>query len=99
MLRYLLRRLPSALLVLFLASIVVFAVLRMIPGDPATSIAGPDASPEAPTPPAEDSPPAPPPEVVPANPFPKSTPFAAGVVFGVGLNLDGSKTVVPMKRA
>lgn len=47
MLRYLLRRLPSALLVLFLASIVVFAVLRMIPGDPATSIAGPDASPEA----------------------------------------------------
>lgn len=47
MLRYVLGRLPSALLVLFLASILVFAVLRLIPGDPATSLAGADASPEA----------------------------------------------------
>jgi peptide/nickel transport system permease protein len=47
MLRYLASRVPSALLVLFLASVVVFSILRLIPGDPATSLAGPDASPEA----------------------------------------------------
>lgn len=47
MLRYLLSRVPSALLVLFLASVVVFSVLRLIPGDPATTLAGADASPEA----------------------------------------------------
>jgi peptide/nickel transport system permease protein len=44
--RYLLRRLPSALAVLLLASIVIFAILRVVPGDPATTLAGPDASPE-----------------------------------------------------
>ncbi|KOX20570.1 MULTISPECIES: ABC transporter permease [unclassified Streptomyces] len=43
---YLLRRLPSALLVLLVASFVVFAVLRLVPGDPAAVLAGPDASAE-----------------------------------------------------
>ncbi len=46
MTRYLLRRLPSAIAVLILASIVIFAILRLVPGDPATTLAGPDASPE-----------------------------------------------------
>ncbi|MFD0151820.1 ABC transporter permease [Streptomyces sp. NPDC127132] len=44
---YLLRRLPSALLVLLLASFLAFAVLRLVPGDPAAVLAGPDASAEA----------------------------------------------------
>ncbi|MBO1416600.1 ABC transporter permease [Streptomyces sp. FH025] len=43
---FLLKRLPSALLVLLLASFAVFLILRLIPGDPATSLAGPDATPE-----------------------------------------------------
>ncbi|MET9931446.1 MULTISPECIES: ABC transporter permease [unclassified Streptomyces] len=43
---YLLRRLPSALLVLLVASFVAFAVLRIVPGDPAAVLAGPDASAE-----------------------------------------------------
>lgn len=43
MIRYVLRRLPSALLVLFVASIVVFFVLRLAPGDPALTLAGADA--------------------------------------------------------
>ncbi|OKJ64893.1 peptide ABC transporter permease [Streptomyces sp. CB02009] len=43
---YLLRRLPSVLLVLLVASFVAFAVLRLVPGDPAAVLAGPDASPE-----------------------------------------------------
>ncbi|KPM54201.1 peptide ABC transporter permease [Frankia sp. R43] len=47
MLRYLVRRVPSAVLVLFLASVLIFAIIRLIPGDPATSLAGSDASPEA----------------------------------------------------
>lgn len=42
---YLLRRLPSAILVLLLASFVIFAILRLIPGDPAVTLAGSDASP------------------------------------------------------
>ncbi|MEX0172323.1 ABC transporter permease [Streptomyces sp. LMG1-1-1.1] len=42
---YLLRRLPSALLVLLVASFVAFALLRLVPGDPAAVLAGPDASP------------------------------------------------------
>ncbi|MGW1949763.1 ABC transporter permease [Streptomyces sp. NPDC001940] len=41
---YLFRRLPSALLVLLLASFLIFAILRLVPGDPASSLAGPDAS-------------------------------------------------------
>ena len=46
MARYALRRLPSAILVLFVASILVFFVLRLAPGDPAQTLAGPDASAE-----------------------------------------------------
>ena len=45
-LRYTLRRIPSALLVLLLASIAIFFLLRLAPGDPAATLAGPDASPE-----------------------------------------------------
>jgi peptide/nickel transport system permease protein len=36
---------PSALLILLLASLVIFAILRLVPGDPATALAGPDAGP------------------------------------------------------
>ncbi|WP_420000044.1 ABC transporter permease [Streptomyces boninensis] len=42
---YLLKRIPSALLVLLLASFLIFAILRLVPGDAATTLAGPDASP------------------------------------------------------
>lgn len=44
---YLLRRLPSALGVLLLASFVIFLVLRAVPGDPAATLAGSDSSPDA----------------------------------------------------
>ncbi|MGP3942637.1 ABC transporter permease [Streptomyces sp. 6N106] len=44
MLRYALRRVPSALVVLAIASVVVFGVLHLAPGDPAVLAAGPDAS-------------------------------------------------------
>ncbi|HIW91868.1 MAG TPA: ABC transporter permease [Candidatus Corynebacterium avicola] len=44
---YLLKRLPSALAVIVVGSIVVFALLRLVPGDPAASLAGSDATPEA----------------------------------------------------
>jgi len=47
MLRYLLRRIPSAILVLFGASVLIFAVIRLVPGDPATTLAGVDATPQA----------------------------------------------------
>ncbi|GAA3861639.1 ABC transporter permease [Saccharothrix violaceirubra] len=46
MIRYVVRRVPSALLVLWLASVLVFLVIRAIPGDAATVLAGADASPE-----------------------------------------------------
>lgn len=45
MLRYLARRVPSAVLVLFLASALIFLVLRLIPGDPASTLAGNEATP------------------------------------------------------
>ncbi|MVA75869.1 ABC transporter permease subunit [Auraticoccus sp. F435] len=45
--RYLLRRLPSALLVLLASSVAIFGLLRLVPGDPATTLAGADAPPEA----------------------------------------------------
>ncbi|QMU71676.1 ABC transporter permease [Streptacidiphilus sp. P02-A3a] len=45
--RYLAKRIPSALLVLVLASFAVFLILRLVPGDPAASLAGSDASPQA----------------------------------------------------
>lgn len=47
MTRYLLRRLPSAVLVLFAASVLIFLLLRLVPGDPATILAGNDATPES----------------------------------------------------
>lgn len=46
MIRYLLGRIPSIVVVVFLASIVAFLLPRLAPGDPATIIAGPDATPE-----------------------------------------------------
>lgn len=46
MVRYFLRRLPSAVAVLFAASVLIFAILRLVPGDPASTLAGPDATPE-----------------------------------------------------
>ncbi|MGW5071845.1 ABC transporter permease [Rhodococcus sp. NPDC004095] len=47
MVRYTLQRLPSALIVLAVGSVVIFTLLRLVPGDPALVLAGPDASPEA----------------------------------------------------
>lgn len=46
MLRFLLRKLPSILLVLVATSIIAFLLPRFAPGDPAQTIAGSDASPE-----------------------------------------------------
>ncbi|WP_235736519.1 ABC transporter permease [Nocardioides alcanivorans] len=46
MVRYVVRRLPSALITLFLASILVFILVRLVPGDPVATLAGPDASAE-----------------------------------------------------
>lgn len=45
MTRYVLRRLVGAIAVLFVVSIVVFSLLRLAPGDPASVLAGPDATP------------------------------------------------------
>jgi peptide/nickel transport system permease protein len=45
--RYILRRLVQAIPVVFLFSIVVFVVLRLVPGDPATVMLGLEATPEA----------------------------------------------------
>jgi len=45
-LAYAARRVPSALLVLLLASGVIFLALRLIPGDPAITLAGANADPE-----------------------------------------------------
>ncbi|MEU4804166.1 ABC transporter permease [Actinosynnema sp. NPDC023587] len=44
---YLVRRLPSALIVLWLASVLIFLLIRAIPGDAAAVLAGADAPPEA----------------------------------------------------
>ena len=46
MLGYVVRRLAQLVPVVLLASIVVFGLMRLIPGDPALVIAGEDASPE-----------------------------------------------------
>ncbi|MGO4588881.1 ABC transporter permease [Paenarthrobacter sp. 2TAF44] len=43
---YLIRRLPAMLVTLFAASILIFLILRLAPGSPAATIAGPDASAE-----------------------------------------------------
>lgn len=47
MTRYLVRKVPSAILVLFLASVLIFLVLRLVPGDAASTLAGPDATQES----------------------------------------------------
>lgn len=44
--RFWLRRLASMVVVLFVTSVLVFALLRLVPGDPARLLAGPQASPE-----------------------------------------------------
>jgi peptide/nickel transport system permease protein len=43
---YLLRRVPSAVVVLLVSSILIFLLIRLIPGDPASTLAGPNATPE-----------------------------------------------------
>jgi peptide/nickel transport system permease protein len=45
--RYLARRLSQLLAVLFVVSVIVFALVRLIPGDPATVQLGSEATPEA----------------------------------------------------
>lgn len=45
MLRYTARRVPSAIVVLIVASMAVFGLIRLAKGDPAAEAAGPDASP------------------------------------------------------
>ncbi|MER7787017.1 ABC transporter permease [Streptomyces sp. NPDC097640] len=44
MLPFLIRRIPSAVLVLFATSVLAFVLPRLAPGDPATAVAGPDAT-------------------------------------------------------
>jgi peptide/nickel transport system permease protein len=46
MIRYLIRRIPSVLLVLVATSVIAFLLPRLVPGDPAAAVAGPDAPPE-----------------------------------------------------
>ena len=46
MIRYLIRRIPSITVVVFLSSIVAFLLPRLAPGDPAIILAGNDANPE-----------------------------------------------------
>ncbi|TYL55319.1 ABC transporter permease [Nocardioides sp. BGMRC 2183] len=47
MTRYVASRLGSAALVLLLASLGIFALIRLVPGDPVTILAGPDSTPES----------------------------------------------------
>ncbi|WP_141014936.1 ABC transporter permease [Nocardioides sambongensis] len=47
MTRYLITRVSSALLVLLIASIGIFALLRVVPGDPVEILAGPDSTPDS----------------------------------------------------
>ncbi|MEU8503845.1 ABC transporter permease [Streptomyces brevispora] len=47
MTKYLLTRLRQSLITLFLVSVVVFAGIRALPGDPALALAGEERSPEA----------------------------------------------------
>lgn len=46
MTRYVVHRVLAAIVILFLASIVVFSLLHLAPGDPASVLAGPDATPQ-----------------------------------------------------
>ncbi|MFW0790598.1 ABC transporter permease [Gordonia sp. CPCC 205333] len=45
MIGYLVRRIPTALVVLFIASLLIFSILRLIPGGPEAALAGSDATP------------------------------------------------------
>jgi peptide/nickel transport system permease protein len=45
MIRFLVRKIPSVILVIFLSSIVAFILPRLAPGDPAVVLAGPDGTP------------------------------------------------------
>jgi len=47
MVGYALKRLGTAVVILFVVSIVVFSLMRLAPGDPAAVLAGPDAPPAA----------------------------------------------------
>lgn len=47
MLRYTIRRIPSAFATLAIASIAIFACVRLLPGDPARTVLGADATPDA----------------------------------------------------
>lgn len=42
---YLFRRIPTAVIVLVIASLLIFSILRLIPGGPESALAGPDATP------------------------------------------------------
>ncbi|WP_018653391.1 ABC transporter permease [Actinomadura flavalba] len=44
---YLLRRLPSLAVVLAVSSVLIFGLLRLVPGDPAVTLAGANATPDA----------------------------------------------------
>ncbi|MCM3845430.1 MULTISPECIES: ABC transporter permease [Pseudonocardia] len=46
MTRFLIGRLPSVLLVLLTTTVIAFLLPRLVPGDPAAVVAGPDATPE-----------------------------------------------------
>ncbi|WAC57635.1 ABC transporter permease [Gordonia sp. SL306] len=46
MLGYVIRRIPTAIVVLAIASLLIFSILRLIPGGPEAALAGPDAGPE-----------------------------------------------------
>ncbi|MEN9939171.1 MAG: hypothetical protein RLZZ387_5750 [Chloroflexota bacterium] len=46
MLRYITRRLAQALPTLLLSSVIIFVAIRLVPGDPARTVVGLDASPE-----------------------------------------------------
>ncbi|NED63488.1 ABC transporter permease, partial [Streptomyces sp. SID10244] len=46
MLGYVIRRIPTAVVVLAIASLLIFSILRLIPGGPEAALAGPDAGPE-----------------------------------------------------
>lgn len=46
MIRYLVKRVPSVVLVLLATSVIAFLLPRLTPGDPAAVIAGPEATPE-----------------------------------------------------
>jgi len=45
--RYILSRLLQAVPTVFLASVAIFLLIRLIPGDPALLLAGPDATPQS----------------------------------------------------